>query len=262
MASIKVGDVNLYYELRGNIESNETLVFLNGIMSSVSSWNNQYPVLKKHFKILLYNYNTSSEIHTYKDHAHDLKALLEHLEINKVHLIGASFGGVVGMQFTLLYPDYVKSLSLIDTISELDELLKATVTNWKTLLINEPYDFYHKIIPSFYSNDFIENNQLFLDNSAKSYAKIPEEFFVEQIHLLDTFIENTNLTEALPNILCPTLIICGEEDVLTPRKFSDRIAELIKNNEYVIIPKCGHVSLIEKPSVINSLLLGFISKNN
>lgn len=52
--------------------------------------------------------------------------------------------------------------------------------------------------------------------------------------------------------------MAGEEDVLKPRRFSDIMAREIPHAQYALIPECGHVTIFEKPEVLNSLLIGFI----
>jgi 3-oxoadipate enol-lactonase len=57
-------------------------------------------------------------------------------------------------------------------------------------------------------------------------------------------------------------VVCGEEDILKPVKFSKLIAENIPNSELAVIPNCGHVTIFEKPHVLNSMLLGFVLKHS
>ena len=69
------------------------------------------------------------------------------------------------------------------------------------------------------------------------------------------------MTDQLHRIQCPALVLCGEEDILKPRKFSKIIASHIPNSEYLVIPDCGHVSIYEKPKELESAILGFILKH-
>ncbi|QVK18506.1 alpha/beta hydrolase [Mycoplasmatota bacterium] len=267
LAKINIGDVNIYYELKGHLESDETVVFLNGVMASTSSWNNQVPIFENDFKILLHDFKGQLRSdkpvgpYTFKEHAYDLKVLLDYLDIKKAHFIGTSYGGEVGMRFAIDFPEFVKTLSIIDSVSELDEVLKGMVSNWKTLALKDPSDFFSGMVPTIYGNEFMKKNHQFLEVRAKGISTIKEDYFTGQIYLYDTFLNDVNMTDELNNIKCKTLVICGENDILKPRKFSDIIVSKINQCEYALIPNCGHVTIFEQPDVLNSLLLGFIVKN-
>jgi 3-oxoadipate enol-lactonase len=69
-----------------------------------------------------------------------------------------------------------------------------------------------------------------------------------------------NITSELPKITAPTLVVVGEEDILKPRHYSEIIAKEIPNAEFAVIPGAGHAALWEKASIFNSLLLGFLAK--
>ncbi len=269
MAIIKTNGVEIYYEFTGNGKSGETVVFLNGVMASANSWAYQTPVFRKTgFNILLHDFRgqTKSEKpsgpYTFDDHVEDLKALLDSLNLKKIHIIGTSYGGEVGMYFALAYPEYVKSLSLIDSVSEIDASIKWFVDLWKTLAEkNLPGDFFRGMMPTIYSNSFLEKNSAFLEQRAKDFESTGEDYFRGQINLYNCFL-GLDITDRLHMIRCPVLIICGEKDILKPVKFSEIIHREIPQSEFVIIPDCGHVTIFEKPDELNSLLLGFTVKNN
>ena len=60
---------------------------------------------------------------------------------------------------------------------------------------------------------------------------------------------------------CPALILCGQDDILKPPKFSKIIADHIPNSEYMTIPNCGHVAIFEKPKELETAVSGFILKH-
>ena len=69
------------------------------------------------------------------------------------------------------------------------------------------------------------------------------------------------MTDELYKIQCPSLVVCGQEDILKPVKFSRLLADNIPNAEFAVIPDCGHVTIFEKPGILNSILVGFVLKN-
>jgi 3-oxoadipate enol-lactonase len=269
MSYESVNGINLYYELKGNLEGKETVVFLNGVMASTSSWAFQVPLFEKMgFKILLHDFRGQLKSdkpkgpYTFQQHAEDTKALMHKLGIEKAHFIGTSYGGEVAMRLAIDYDDTVKSIAVIDSVSELDEVLKHFVKSWTYLAQQQEGEkFFYGMMPTIYHSSFIKDNFDMLRQRAEAMNNFPKDYFQGQIYLYETFEKDVYMTDELYKIQCPALIVCGEEDILKPVKFSKIIANNIKNSEFVVIPQCAHVTIFEKPQVLNSLLLGFIMKN-
>ena len=239
-------------------------------MASTSSWVFQVPIFEKiGYRIILHDFRGQLKSdkplgpYSFKDHVDDLKLLMEHLNIKKAHLIGTSYGGEVAMKFAISYPEYVNTISIIDSVSELDEVLESFVNLWKILAQDKAGEkFFYGMMPTIYHQEFIKNNLEMLKKRAQAMNLLPSDYFDGQIALYDTFIKDVNMTHELHKISCPTLVVCGEDDILKPRKFSDIIANNIKTSEYVLIPKCAHVTIFEKPDTLNTILLGFVLKNS
>jgi 3-oxoadipate enol-lactonase len=267
MPILEVNKVKIYYEVK-NETGNEVVAFFNGVAASIASWVFQVPMFEKlGYKIILHDFkgqlmsDKPKGPYTFGEHATEAKALFDHLGVKKVHIIGTSYGGEVAMQFAIDYPDYVKTLSVIDSVSELDEILKMFVASWKSLAEkNNIHDFFNTMMPTVYSNSFITRNKAYIEERQKTYSMIPPAFFDGQVALYETFA-TINMTADLPKIKCPTLVVCGQDDILKPVKFSKIISDAIANSEFALVPDCGHACLLEKPAVLNSLLLGFVAKN-
>jgi len=270
MSYLKVNGVKLFYQLKGNQESKNTLVFLNGVMASTGSWENQYRFFEKmDFKILLHDFrgqlmsDKPEGEYSFQQHADDLIGLMDELKIEKAHLIGTSYGGEVAMKTAVLYPERVNTVSVIDSVSELDELLIQSIYLWKILAKQGDAEaFYRGMIPSIYGNVFVEQNKENLEKKALEMKSLSKDYLSGQISLYNTFLNDVDMTEELERIKAPLLVVCGQEDTLKRPKFSKIIADKVKNSEYALIPDCGHVTIYEKPDVLNSLLLGFILKNS
>jgi 3-oxoadipate enol-lactonase len=267
MPMLEVNNVKIYYEVK-NKSGQETVAFFNGVAASVAGWALQVSVFEKlGYKIILHDFkgqllsDKPKGPYTFSEHAAEAKALFDHLRAKKVHIIGTSYGGEVAMQFAIDYPDYAKTLAIVDSVSELDEILKMFVAQWKSLAQKKNVDdFFNALMPTVYSNSFMVKNKAYIEERKKTYNLIPQEFFAGQVALYETFA-TINMTGDLSKIKCPTLIICGQDDILKPVKFSKIIADQIVDAEFAIVPDCGHACLLEKPSVLNSLLLGFVAKN-
>lgn len=258
----------IYFEVINESSTKDVLVFLNGVMASTRSWVNQYEVLKKEgYKIVLHDFvgqlrsDKFEGLYSFEKHAEDVNELLVSLNVTKAHLIGTSYGGEVAMKYAIMYPHKVQSISVINSVSELDEHLISGVTEWIGLA--KTYNgelFFNGMMPSIYGETYINNNREQLAKRAKAMNTIPKDYFDGQISLYKTFINDVKMTSELHKIECPALIICGEEDTLKPVKFSQIISNNIKDSKLVTIPDCGHVTIFEKPVELNIELLQFLKQ--
>lgn len=270
MSYFEVNGIKLYYDVKGDPDGKEVVAFFNGVMASVSSWAYQVPIFKKQgFKVILHDFkgqmmsDKPDGTYTFKQHAEEAKALFDYLGVEKLHIIGTSYGGEVAMRFAIDFPDYVKSISIIDSVSELDETLRLFVQGWKALAENgDPEGFFWGMAPSIYSSGFLKENMEFMKKRAETMKSLSPDYYKGQISLYKTFEDDVYMTDELCNIKCPALVVCGQDDILKPVRFSSMLAEKIPNAEFAVIPDCGHVTIFEKPQVLSSMLLGFIMKNS
>lgn len=267
MATLLVEGVRLHYQWSPG-DPARTVAFLNGVMASASSWE-LYADLwaSAGWGVLLHDFRGQLQSdkppgpYTFHRHVQDLAALLDHLGVRKAHLIGTSYGGEVALHAAVEQPERVSSLAIIDSASEIDPLLEAFVRSWSLLSRPETArELYWAAIPSLYSSGFIAANRTFLEERAQVFAALPAEYFAGQRALYETFL-GLNITARLPEIPCPALVVCGEEDILKPPRFSRLIAEGIAASELVLLPRCGHVAIFEQPETLKRLLFGFTSRH-
>ena len=264
MSKIGVNGIELYYELSGP-EGAPVLVLSNGIMMSTASWAYQSTVLNRHLRVLLYDCrgmwksDHPEGSYSMEEHADDLAGLLNALEIEQAHIAGISYGAEVSMMFALRYPEKARSLIVIDGVSEIHPLLRAQTYPW--LMAAERHDAELLLNTSYHMNfaeDWIRANQAFIDSSVERYALLDMDALVR---LMKSFYA-LEITAELPNIQAPTLVVAGEEDLIKGREYAEIIAAQIQNSELVIVPGAGHALCLEKPAVLNTLLLGFVTKNS
>ena len=268
MAYCTVEGVRLYYEWTPG-DPERTVVFLNGVMTTTSSWE-LYRGLwaDQGWGVLLHDFRGQLQSdkppgpYTFRRHVEDLAALLEHLGIAEAHLIGTSYGGEVALHAAVERPAGVRSLTVIDSVSELDALIEAFVHSWILLARTETArEFYWAAVPILYSRGFIRGNRKMLEERVEVFAALPEQYFAGQRTLYETFLA-LDLTARLSEIACPTLVICGEEDLLKPPRFSRLIAEKVPGSELVLLPGCGHVAIFEQPEALKRLLRDFTGRHS
>jgi 3-oxoadipate enol-lactonase len=146
----------LYYEILNSDGKRGTVFFLNGVMASASSWSHQSKALEKEgYRMVFHDFIgqlLSDKIegdYSFLKHSNDLFELVTFLDEKNIHLIGTSYGGEVAMKFASMYPELVKSITIIDSVSELDDKLIDSVNNWIDLA--STYDgevFFRGMLPS------------------------------------------------------------------------------------------------------------------
>ncbi len=263
MPTIQVNGTELYYELHGP-ESAETVVLSNGVLMSTASWGFQTPVIARHYRVLLYDCRGMWKSahpkgpYTMELHADDLAALLDALGIKAAHIAGISYGAEVSMAFALKYPERTRSLFLSSAVSESDPVLRGFIGTWSAAArACDPQRLYDVSYNLNFSDAYIAANEASLQGAAARYAQLDMNAVLE---LFDCF-DRLDLTSELHKIAAPTLVMVGENDILKPRKYSERIAQEIPGAQLVVIPGAGHAVCLEKTALFNAILLGFLDLN-
>ena len=264
MSKIKANGIELYYELHGP-EDADVLVLSNGILMSTASWAFQTPVLSKKYRLLLYDcrgqWQSEHPAGPYRmeQHADDLAALLDALAISRAHIAGASYGAEIGLILAYKYPEKTNSLIAASAVSQVDATLRGIAEMWlQAARCKDANLFFHATYPFNFSQRWIAANALALEQARARYALLD---FDAVVALCESFL-NLNITGQLGKITAPTLLMVGEEDNLKPRRYTDIIAAEIRQAEYAIIPRAGHAVMWEQPGLFNSLILGFLEKQN
>lgn len=265
MPTIQANGIQLYYEQHGWDNPGDVLVLSNGILMSTASWAYQTPVLSRHCRLLLYDCRGMWQPehppgpYTMEQHADDLAALLQVLGVETAHIGGISYGAEVSMVFALRYPERTRSLILSSAVSQVDPLLRGMMDGWISAVRAKDADMLFEVtLPVNFSERWIAANPAALQAARQRYRNLDMDAFLE---LLLSFSQ-LDITADLHRIGAPALVMVGEEDILKPRKYAEIIAAQIPNSEFVVIPHAGHAVLWEQASVFNSLILGFIAKQN
>lgn len=263
MPQLTANGVDLYYELHGP-EGADVLVLSNGILMSTASWAYQLPVLKRYFRVLLYDcrgmWQSGHPAGPYgmDQHAGDLAALLDALQIPQAHIGGISYGGEISLAFALRYPERTRSLLVSSSVATVDGELRERAQSWlEAALAKDPEALYRVTAPLNFSPAWAAANRPLLQAARARYDTLDMAAFVE---LMGAFLK-LDLLEQLSAIRAPALVMVGEQDLLKPPKYAQAIAGRIPGAEFVVVPGAGHALSWEKPGAFNSLALGFTLKH-
>lgn len=262
MAYCQVNGIKLYYEWHGS-EAAFPVVFVNGLTSDTASWTFQVPAFAPHFRVLLYDCRGQGQSdkplgpYSTAFHAYDLLALLDALGIHQAHIVGLSNGGAVAMHLAAGHPDRVARLVLADTLVRVDAVLQATLASWLAALdAGGPLLRLEVATPWVWGREFLENDTTILPTLRDKAAGADPDALRALIRGLQGF----DIRDRLESIQAPTMVLVGEEDVLTPLRHARALSEAIPNAQLVTVANAGHILMIEQPEVFNILTLGFLQE--
>ncbi len=127
------------------------------------------PILSKKYKILLFDFrgqgNSSKddEKFSFEMHSDDFYRILKELNIEKINIVGVSYGGEVGLKFALKYQEFVKSLIIVTSTSEVDDEMKQKIENWiNGAKTKDSLIFINSWLKDVYSKEFLIRFESFL----------------------------------------------------------------------------------------------------
>jgi len=179
----------------------------------------------------------------YRDVVRDL---LEVLGVRRAVLVGHSMGGGIAQSFALAYPDRLAALVLVGTGARLRVhpdifvVLQRDVAEAGRLISQWSY------APSAMLAT--------VASAAEAFARNRVSVLEGDFRACDAF----DLMGEIPKIRTPTLIICGEDDRLTPVKYARFLHEKIPGSELAVVPGAGHMVMLERPVEFNRALTTFL----
>ena len=167
-------------------------------------------------------------------------------------LAGLSLGGYVAFEMLRQAPERVERLALLNTNARADRAEQIAFRRMLIGLANTsgPRNVQAAALPMMIHKSRMLERDL-VDRVLNMADSVGRAAFVRQQQAI---IDRPDNRGFLAEIKCPTLIIVGEQDVLTPVKVSQEMHEGIAGSQLEIIPECGHLSTMERPVVVNDLL--------
>lgn len=259
-------NLDLYYEIQGNEQSSETLVFLNGLTQSTLSWYFVQQHFKDDYKIILIDFifqgqsSKEGEWRNFDQHAKDVKAVLDKENVKHPVIIGLSYGSAVGQHFAVLFPAYLKKLILIATFAHSTPYFEAIGYSWARALETGGYNLMLDVmLPNVLSENYF-NNPLIPIDMMKAARKGLNENNEALMKLMHATNDRKDYRPRLKEIQAPTIIIHGEKDLLIPQHMANEVHLNIKNSEMIIIKKAGHTLNLEAVPEVCDHIKNFLSK--
>jgi len=257
---------DLFYEIHGH---GPPLVLVMGIGYDSSLWTQQQvPALSTRFRVVLLDNRdagrSSRADHPYAiaDMADDVAGLLDALDIDRTHLLGLSMGSMIGMEFALRHGDRLDRLVLAGPGAAPARSAVDPISIWNWVKANDPSGdvFGGQQLTWLFSSAFLRSHQAVQDTVALLASNpnpIDPEAYDRQAQAYLRF----DALARLGGIDAPTLVIVGEQDLLTPPWIAREVADGIPGARFEILTGDGssHVMPLERPDDFNEVVMNFLA---
>jgi pimeloyl-ACP methyl ester carboxylesterase len=266
MAIFQYKGLDVYYEVHGE---GRPLVLLNGIMMSTKSWALFVESFSRDNRLILVDFidqgqsGAMEEAYTQELQVAMLVALFDHLGLDRVNLVGISYGGEVALRLVVTHTHRVERLVLFNTAARTTAWLKDIGDAWN-LSAADPLHYYLTTIPVIYSPRFYTKHHNWMKKRQELLVGtvFSDPNFIERMIRLTKSAEDHDVTPSLAAIEVPTLVVSSEEDMITPVSEQVLIARLMPAAEHVVLPGTGHASMYERPGLFATLVLGYVNASD
>jgi proline iminopeptidase len=276
MSTTSVNGFDLYYEEAG---SGPACVVLHGGLGFDHHYMTALSPLESALRMIYVDQRGNGrsgrppiETITIPQLAADVDAFREALGLEKVAVMGHSYGGFVALEYATRYPDrasHVIALSTSPGVFEPtdEELSERADPSWITPEVQAGLDFFAQGPPESYAA-FIDGVPLITKAWLRTASPdVLAQTLLGGVHSVDAMrrgfevLAGWSVADKLDRIACPTLAVCGRCDLFTTPECSARIANGVPGAEVVWLDRSGHFPWVDEPDVFFAAVLGWLGRN-
>jgi pimeloyl-ACP methyl ester carboxylesterase len=267
MPKVRVGEVNLHYDVAGK---GEPLLMIMGLGASSAAWDPELVTeLARTFRVTTFDNRGTGQSdkpdapYSIEMFADDAAGLLGKLDVARAHIFGVSMGGMIAQEFGLRHAARTATLTLGCTTAGGTHSVPPPPESLKVLTAPRegvaPEDVIRRGWPLGYTAKYIAENRAVLEAAIPRLLKYPTPPFAFQRQLEGTYTLKT--FDRLPQIKAPTLVVTGAQDVLIPAKNSEILAAQIPGAKLHIIPGVGHAFMAEGRDAFLKVFIPFVKSH-
>ncbi len=254
----------LHFDILGRSNAPAVLM-IQGLGADKHGWDMQRIPLALHYRVIAFDNRGAGrsdkpfETYSLEQMADDAIAVLDAAGVERAHVVGASMGGAIAQIIGLKYPQRVISLVLACTACRNHTWRRELLQHWATTATERgmsamtreaarwvigPRSF-RRLLPAF-------------SWLGPLGSRRPAHGFAAQVRaILDV---DESVADQLAQVAAPTLVVVGNQDILTPRGDSEEIADLLPNSELVVISGAAHGLMVEHATTFNRVLIEFLGR--
>ncbi len=256
----RVAGTELHHDVRGE---GPTLLFLHAFPLDLTMWDAPAEALAPLYRVVRFDCRgfgrtpPGDGLLTMERIADDAVALLDHLGLSRAVVVGCSMGGYAALALVRRHPERLRGLVLVDTRAEADT---AEARQLRARLAERV-----RLEGAAVARDVFLPRLL----GATTQRERPELVARVEQQILATsprgivdglmgLSARADSTPALAQVRVPTLVVCGEEDLLTPPEDARRLARGIAGSRLEVLPGAGHLPSLEAPEAFTRALKSFL----
>jgi len=255
-----LGGAEIEYDVRGE---GAAALFLHAFPLGLDMWDAQVETLAPRCRVVRFDARgfggspPGDEPLAMDRIADDGASLLDHLEIERAVVAGCSMGGYAAFAFARRHPGRLRGLVLLDTRAGADtEEAKANRKALAARVLAEGAQAAVEVfLPKLMGETTHRERPHLVAHLRERILATSPRGIANALHGLASRADSRGTLAA---IRVPTLVLVGEEDVLTPPSEAEAIAQAVSGARLAVIPKAGHLANLESPAVVNAALASFL----
>lgn len=265
MAFYKHGRLEIHYELTGP-DDRPVIVFVNGLTQAIHHWAWYRDYLNaRGYRVLCYDLpgqgqSSKPVLHIdFDGQTEVLAGLLDHIKVEKAYVTGISFGGVIVLRFAILQADRCAGIIPMSTFAEMDGTLGKIGENLHIGMTHVGFEYLVDWFTAFnFSSRWLSANIEKVPAIKRASASINDLYAIQ--NLMESIRSFKGFADELDRITCPTLILNGEFDALTPRHLHEQMRQGIKNSRLLLLQHVVHAFTLEIPELVGRVFDNFVSE--
>jgi len=262
MNKIKIHDAELAYRDEGQ---GQPLVFLHAFPLNQYMWDEQVVEFSQTHRVVTMDWRgfgdsaLGSSDSSMSNFADDLAGLLDQLGIAAATICGLSMGGYAAFAFCRKYPASVKALILCDTraTTDTEEGKRARFETAELARNRGASAIVELMIPKLLGETTLKTQPHIAERVRQMIEAANPEGIAKALMGMAGREDSTDL---LATLSCPTLVVVGEEDTLTPPSEAEKMNAAIRGSQLAVIPKAGHLANIESATEFNQVVEEFLRR--
>ncbi len=265
MPIARVNGNDLYYEEAG---SGPPLLLLNHEGGTTLDWVSLLPALTDRFRVVTFDARGSRRSsappgpYTTRLLADDAAAMLDHVGAARAHVVGLSLGGMIAQELALAYPERIDRLVLVATHAR--PASPALWDAWTTFFVQAQERGLDRagvvlwFLAWMFTPVFMARHEQ-VQEAVTQWQDDPLQAPAHGRAAQGTAARDHDALERLPLIAVPTLVVVGDQDILTPVANARELAEGIPGARLQVLEEGGHLALFECQAAFTDALLAFLN---